>query len=542
MDSPSDAIKFNEIITYLKAIESRISRLEAYLNIDPNTTDEDFKLPPLIPPNISERAASLENQIGQFWFAKAGIIILCIGIAYLLSFPFKNVPSGFISLSGYILIGILFWLARSWENSRQLISQYIFGSSLVLLYFITLRLHFFGTNPIIKIEWAEVLVLSFLITIHLFIAYKRKSVYLSATGITLAMLTCLLGNNTYSVSAMLILLAIYIVFLKRKFEWKGLFIYGIALIYLTNLFWMIGNPILGNPIALQGLSSVFLLSLLIDAVILSFGNLSLPRKTSEDGATIVSSLLNGIFSYLLFLIISIVGFKNDLPAFHTLASVVYIVIAAVFWLKHESKYATFFYSILGYCALSVAIIAQFSKPDFFIWLCWQSLIVVSTAIWFRSKIIIVANFLMFLIIFFSYLAIAGTIGIVTLSFGFVALITARILNWQKNRLDLKTEMMRIAYLVVAFFIFPYALFHIVPEGFVALSWTIVAILYYVMSMILKNKKYRWMSILTFLLTVLYILFVGTINLEPVFRIISFIVLGIVLLVVSMIYGKVKAKF
>ena len=220
----------------------------------------------------------------------------------------------------------------------------------------------------------------------------------------------------------------------------------------------------------------------------------------------------------------------------------FLTTAILYWIKQESKYSTFLYSILGYSALSVAIVAQFPKPDLFVWLCWQSLIVVSTAIWFRSKIIIVANFGMYLIIFISYLAVAGTIGIVTLSFGFVALITARILNWQRSRLDLKTEMMRIAYLVAAFFVFPYALYHSVPSGFVALSWTIVAILYYVMSVILKNKKYRWMSLLTFLLTVFYILIIGTTNLEPTYRIISFIVVGIVLLVVSIFYGKVKAKF
>jgi hypothetical protein len=233
--------------------------------------------------------------------------------------------------------------------------------------------------------------------------------------------------------------------------------------------------------------------------------------------------------------------KDALAIFHLTSSFIFLIMATLYWIKSESKFSTFFYSIAGYTALSVAIVAQFPKPDFFVWLCWQSLLVVSTALWFRSKIIIVANFVMYLIIFISYLIVAGTIGTVSLSFGLVALITARILNWQKNRLDLKTEIMRLSYLSAAFFIFPYALYHIVPKDYVSLSWTIVAIIYYVLSVILKNKKYRWMALLTFALTVLYILFVGTSNLDPIYRIVSFIVLGLVLLAISIFYGRVKSK-
>jgi len=164
---------------------------------------------------------------------------------------------------------------------------------------------------------------------------------------------------------------------------------------------------------------------------------------------------------------------------------------------------------------------------------------VATALWFRSKIIIVANFIMYLIIFFTYLVLEEEIGAIALSFGVVALISARILNWQKSRLDLTTDSMRLAYLGSAFIIFPYALYHIVPSDYVGLSWTAVAIGYYVMSIILKNRKYRWMALLTFVLTVVYVLFVGTTNLDPSYRIISFIFLGAVLLVISILYSKRK---
>jgi hypothetical protein len=191
--------------------------------------------------------------------------------------------------------------------------------------------------------------------------------------------------------------------------------------------------------------------------------------------------------------------------------------------------------------LSVAIIAQFERPEYFIWLSWQSILVITTAIWFRSKFIVVANFLIFLIIFISYLFITTEISMVSLGFGVVALMSARIMNWKKHRLELKTELMRNSYLATAFFIFPYTLYHLVPGGYVILAWVAISLLYYIASLLLKNNKYRWMAVLTILLTVVYIFIIGIINLEGVLRITSFLVLGIILISLSLIYTRIKSK-
>jgi hypothetical protein len=197
--------------------------------------------------------------------------------------------------------------------------------------------------------------------------------------------------------------------------------------------------------------------------------------------------------------------------------------------------------MLGYAALSVAIVARFSSPDHFVWLCWQSIIVVSTAVWFRSRFIVVGNFAVFVLVFVAYLLTAGTIGAVSASFGVVALLSARLLNWQKDRLELKTEMMRNAYLLCALIIFPYTLYHTVPPGFVSLSWLCLAAGYYLVSRFLHLRKYRWMALLTTGLTILYVFLVDLVGLDPLFRIISFLVLGISLLAISMAYSRRKAR-
>lgn len=541
MDSSSDKANLDRLVAYIKVLEARISRIESHLQLGESSSEEDFKLPPIFPHKISDQADSLEETIGQFWFAKVGIVILAIGIVFLLTFPYKNLPPILPSILGYVIVGALIFLSRYSNKSLPFLSHYIFGGGLLLLYFTTLRLHYFGITRAVESELVESVLLVAVSVIYLVIAYRRQSIYLSSIGITLAAITILITNNNYSVFLFLAALSFFIVYLKIKFEWNALYNYGISLVYLTNFVWFINNPVVGNEVGLRVLPVINLFAYLFYAAIFSSANLYHQSKEAEKYTIILNSLLNCFWAYGFFFLITLLKYKDILPLSHFVASVLFLIISVLFWIKEESKYATFFYSILGYTALSVAIVAQFKEPDFFVWLSWQSILVVSTAIWFRSKIIIVANFVMYLVIFFSYLALAGNFGIVSLSFGIVALTSARILNWQKNRLDLKTEAMRISYLVAAFFIFPYSLYHIVPQNYISLSWTVVALAYYAMSVILKNKKYRWMALLTFLLTVLHILFVGTTNLDPTYRIVSFIVLGVALVLISVLYARKKSK-
>ena len=329
-----------------------------------------------------------------------------------------------------------------------------FWRGIITIIFYNTPITFFGVNPAIENNLIEIILLVTVTTVHLYISYNKKSVYLSSIGITIGCVTTLISNDTYSVFVFSVLLSMFIVYLKLKFEWNGFFIYGISLVYLTTLLWFINNPLLGNNVELRSTSPFEILSILIFAIIFASGNFFRAEKESENNSLIVSTILNCFLSYTLFLLFTMTKHKDALAIFHLSSSIIFLIIATLYWIKSESKFSTFFYSIARHTALSVAIVAQFPKPDFFVWLCWQSLLVVSTALWFRSKIIIVANFVMYLLIFIFYLALAGAISTVSLSFGLVALITARILNWQKNRLELKTEIMRLSYLGAAFFIFP----------------------------------------------------------------------------------------
>ena len=99
-------------------------------------------------------------------------------------------------------------------------------------------------------------------------------------------------------------------------------------------------------------------------------------------------------------------------AWHAAAAVVLLALAFVFYFRQQSRYATFFYAMTAYAALSFAIIKLTRAPEVFVWLSLQSLVVVGTAVLFRSRFIVGMNFervpAMFALIFEHAFGVRGT--------------------------------------------------------------------------------------------------------------------------------------
>lgn len=543
MKPHSKDLDSNEIIRNLQNLDERISRIEEKLDIN---NSREKTIPQEITVNEKHEIVrneddedQLEFEIGQFWFAKIGIIIFFIGIAFLMSFPFQNIPVTFDIIFGYLLSVIVFFTSRHWRESYSHLSGYLLGGGLFLFFFTTLRLKFFGNDALIARTEVEVILLLLTVGISIAVAIKRKSNYLILLSIALGYVTAIVSENPYSIFILLTIFSLLSVYFRLKFNWPPFLFAGIFLTYFTHLIWFMNNPVLGNTLQPNPEPLINFIFLLIYAVIFAMGNRLRNDPYPENTPVIFGTMLNAAGCYGLFLLITFASKDNTLSFYHLAASVTFLSLAIMFWQKEKSRFSTFIYAMLGYFALSVAIIYEVKSPGFFILLCWQSVLVISTAIWFRSKFIILANFVIYILIFVGYLIMSGKISATSISFGIVALISARILNWKKDRLELTTEQMRNAYLFTALVIIPYALFHAMPAGWASVSWVVIAIVYYVLSVLLKSKKYRWMALSTLGLTVGYVFIIGITNEDPVYKIVSFLVLGFVMLIVSILYSRMR---
>ncbi len=331
------------------------------------------------------------------------------------------------------------------------------------------------------------------------------------------------------------------VYFLLKYRFQSVALLSVVLAFLAHLLWLLGNPLLGHPLQAVAEHQNNLVYLFIYAAIFALPNLWREEDSYSDVTKFLLPLFNGAGFYGMTLLVTITFFSTERAGLNFLISAFFLVAAILSWVLRRSRLATSIYASFGYLALSAAIFTRFESPQYFIWLGWQSLLVISTAIWFRSKILVVANTFIYLGIFLAYLILASSTGAVNASYAIVALLSARLLNWKRERLTIKTELMRNAYLASAFVIIPYGLYHAVPKNYVSLSWLGAAVFYFIISLVLKNKKYRWMAILTLFLAVIYVFVVDTARLEAGYRILSFLALGVVLLVISLLYARSRKK-
>jgi hypothetical protein len=413
------------------------------------------------------------------------------------------------------------------------------------LFFAALRLCYFGAPPLLEpASLAAAACLAFAVAVNLAIGWWRRNVWLAGLAMVTGYAAALAVGTPGYVMGMVTVLILVAGLALRKLDWPWLVVFATPCSWLTYLLWAIGNPMVGNRLAVVAGPFAGVCLLLVWMAMNGVAMTMRRDCAKENPVAQVASVLN-CGGYFLFLLHTFLHYRTEFFAANIAASLVLLGLAVMFWVREQSRFATFVYAMTGYAALNMALIKAIGIPDLFVWLSVQSLLVVTTAIWFRSRFIIVANFLIYLMVvicyIICYMMLERQESGISLVFGLVALTSSRILKWQKDRLELKTELMRNAYLTSAFIVLPYAIYHIVPQAWVALSWVGIALFYYVMNLLTKARKYRWMGHNTLLLTVVYILVMGIGRLEGTQRIISFLVLGSVLLVVSLVFTLIRAR-
>jgi hypothetical protein len=147
------------------------------------------------------------------------------------------------------------------------------------------------------------------------------------------------------------------------------------------------------------------------------------------------------------------------------------------------------------------------------------------------------NSLLFLLMLIVYLISSNSINSVNFSFAIVAIVSARVVNWQSSRLKIETHLMRNLYLIEGFVMVLLALYHAMPKQFITLSWIMAALLYFILSVILKNVKYRYMALGTMVCAAFYLFLVDLSSIEIIYRVMALLVLSAISIGISMYYSS-----
>jgi hypothetical protein len=534
-----------DIREQLQRIEQRLARLESKFEALPAGTrqryldeDDEEEVELRLPKGSS---SLIESRIGEYGFAWLGNIVLILGIIFLTDYILRLGKPMIAASTGYLLTGALLVTARFMRNSYTYMASLFTLFSQFLLYYMTLRLHYFTGNPLLQ-SAAPVLILLLLLTaLQAFLAARRKSPLYATVVILMASFTALVSDSALLLPVITMMAAGMMVFFY-VYGWHRSLYLAILMTYLVILVWLLNNPLMGHPLQTitQHHNSYFFLA--VCAAVFSLVPLLPQRGKFPDSAILVSILLNGLGFSLLIAILVILFF----PATYMwifLSIALYCMAYATLLKKFSSwSYPPALFVLYGFVALSVSIFGWYGLPRSYFLLSLQSLLVLSFALWFRSKIIVVMNFFLFLMLLITYSVTSGHIQSINFSFPVVAFVSARIINWQKERLRIETELIRNTYLVVLFLTMLYACYMGFPGQFITLSWTVTAIVYFVMSIILKNVKYRYLALANVIATALYLFTVDLARIEVGYRIVAFLFLAVITIFISASYvRKLKKK-
>ncbi|MCF6170830.1 MAG: hypothetical protein L3J66_07640 [Bacteroidales bacterium] len=541
MDTTQSEFSSKEIIERLNALELRMSRLEKGVAVVPEEEEavelgnpfEQFK-------DISD-GSFLESRIGEFGLAWLGNIVLFFGITFLvqhiqnLGHPLFAAIFGLLSAAG---IFVLAHFLKTVFPKKVIIFKL---NAWLLLFYATLGLHFFSNAPIIASKPVGLFLLLLVVAVQLFVAIRKRSATLAGIALLFLSVIAVVSDMThFTLSVAVVITALSILFLYR-FTWIRLVYLSIFLVYLTFLIWFLSNPVMGHQfqaITVHHFGFIYLFA--IAAVYSLVGLVNNTGSSYSKSAIVGSIILNGSGFAVLLGLFTVSFFKDDYTFLLGSVSAYCLLYAVLLQIKSEWKITAALYALFGFVVLSLALHGIYEFPRTYFLLAFQSLLVVSMAIWFRSKFIVIMNTLLFITLLILYLSTSSSIDGVNISFSFVALLTARILNWKKDRLTIQTDMLRNIYLMIGFVMVLFTLYHIMPDRFITLSWTAVAVIYFVLSVVLKNVKYRYLALASMIAAAFYLFIIDLARIGLIYRIMALLFLAIISIGLSVYYTK-KSK-
>jgi hypothetical protein len=533
--------ELEKIGRHLQSIELRLSRLESVLSITDN--EKSFRSENLakavdLAPNteiLNEEDKGLESKIGRFGLAWLGNIVLLLGIAFLAQY-LMNAGYPFLSiLLGYIAAASIFFLANYLAKTNVHLSFIFKMNAQVLLFYITLRLHFFSGSPVLSNKSIAVILLLLLVAFQTYLSVRNKSQAFGALSVVFALSAAIIGDTTHFMLPVVTITAAGTIFYFYRFQWEPLIIITIVFTYISYFLWLFGNPFMGHSMEMitqqnSGIIYLFALGAIFSAI-------SLVRKSDEsyDDFLIGVTIVNGILFTLLLILVTLRFFSANYVTLFAIITICCLIYATILKSTSDWNFASAFYALYGFMAMSISLYGLFGLPGVYLLLSLQSLIVVSMALWFRNRLMVIMNSLLLLSILIIYLLSSKPVDGVNFSFALVSLISARIINWKRSRLQIKTDLLRNLYLIEGFFMVLYALYHAVPGQFITLSWTMAALLYFLLSFVLKNVKYRYMALGTMICTAFYLFIVDLAKIEIIYRVLAFLFLAAISISISMYY-------
>ncbi|MFH1722562.1 MAG: DUF2339 domain-containing protein [Candidatus Altiarchaeota archaeon] len=558
--------KLVQVIKAIRRLDLRVKKLESHLQILPETIpqpagavggskssfEEETK-----PEEPSKEKTKIEEDIGRTWFNRIGIISIFLGVAFFIKFgleqdllgPIGKVAVGIISGFVLIIAGELFDRRQYSSFARSLT-----GGGFAVLYLTFHAAHsFYGLISLI-----QSLGLLFIVSILTIVfSIRYNSVLIAAEAFLLGFLVGWIGGVVEYTLSYNILLLLGLAFLVTRREWGYLTLIGLLFVYLTHYSWMIGL----DEFSFAEVGYLVAYMLIFNAVALTSKISSKKHEKGEFGE--LSHYLNSIHQELLVLVNAFffylilyyrlgIDYAEYQGLFTLCLGVFYLLLSNITFLKkQQGLYGTHLALFVLFITLTIPV--QLDRELVTIGWAIEALVLVTLGV--KNNILplrvyghFIAAATFFKTFFFDSSTLsefdsANILGSTRL-FAFIASIVvfyvlAKIIQKNKKILSSEEQRLESAYIIMGTILTTLLVGLEVSGKWISVAWSIFAVILLVVGFKVKYQLLRILGLLLLGITIVKVFVYDLASLKTIYRVMSFIVLGLILLVASFSYTKYR---
>ncbi|KFA89207.1 DUF2339 domain-containing protein [Archangium violaceum] len=526
-------------------LEARIEKLETAAPARPLPSPVANPAGPGEPvPEAEQR--DLEAHLGTYWLSRAGIVALIIGFAFLIIYHFgelgvlARVGAGYLLSAGLAALGL--WLSRR----HELFGRIVFGGGLALAYFVTYALHFVPAVRVIESEPLALVLLALNVVGIVVIAQRMQSETVAGIALFLGLRTGMLSDITSFTLMSTSMLAGGALFFLVKNRWVFVPLSSLVAVYATHVVWAMRTDAIaqGQPDGEQLTLSLSFLALYY--VIFSVALLVHPRELSRRAA-LSFALLNWVGMLTLGAVeVGRWGEPHLFTFFITLALAQGVGAAVAGW---RNAHPAVLQAFLATSGLTLALGLPWQYEDSALVRAWTAVGLVAGI----AGRVLGAGALQVVGVGILYVALGATWQVpptaralldAALLVGFALVERAAVARTDRLPPPLEGRRrgaLQFSCAAGAGLALLWLVGELMPSDLTTLGWGIAAFGLFALGFAVHERWYRLVGIAVLAFTLGRLLFVDLSGLPPNQRILTFILLGLMLLAVSYVYTRLRGN-
>lgn len=538
----------NELRARVQRLESLVSSLETRLQrLEAKEAPVAAPIAPAAVAPASVPAAppartDLEAHLGTYWLSRVGIVALITGIALLITYRFgelgvlARVVLGYLLSAGLGAFGL--WLSRRYS----LFGRIVFGGGLALAYFVTYALHFIPSVRVIDSQTLALVLLAAFVIGIVVIAQRMHSETVAGIALFLGLHTGMLSDITAFTLLSTSMLAAGALFFLVKNRWVIVPLSSLVAVYTTHVVWALRNNGVAPGAERLPLSLGFLA---VYFVLFSAALLARPRELSVR-VCLAFGLLNWVG------LVGLGGFEvgshheASVFTFLLIVALAHAANAAVAWWRQAPGALLHAYLSMSAATVALAMPVRYSTAALVAsWLVTGTV----TGLTARASSSPVLRQVGVGILCVGLGAALLNVALPSYLFGVVFLCFVLVERaayvraaWLPPPEPLQVQHrlhglcalgagLSLVWLVGAW----------MPAGFTTLGWVVAAFGMFAVGFALRERKYRIAGLWGLALALLRLLLVDLAKLPINQRVITFILLGVILLIISYTYTRLRER-